>query len=160
MDGLELHVCQGGLQQRRSGLWLVMQEALEVAHAIQHLVRRRRHEGGVPWAGAPDPVLAAPELPWRLSTPAPISQKHTVDLAEQPQRQREAPAQTLETILERGHVVAHLAHVIQRHPRLLLQLEEQQIGERGLGALDHAGEHRLLAHVHVEEQAPCPAAAS
>jgi hypothetical protein len=40
----------------------------------------------------------------------------------------------------------------QRGAGRLFDLEEQQVGERRLRALDLRGEHRLLAHVAVEEE--------
>src|SRR5439155_22245488 len=56
------------------------------------------------------------------------------------------------SVIERGDVAADLARVLDRHARLLIQLEQHQVGERRLRALDHRGQHRLLAHEAVEQQ--------
>ena len=55
-------------------------------------------------------------------------------------------------MVEGRNIVADLPHVIQWHAGFLIQLEQQQVGKRRLRPLDHGGEHRFLADVHVEEQ--------
>ena len=75
-----------------------------------------------------------------------------VDLADEPVREREAVGQTAEAVLQRSHVVGDLDHVVEGHAGRLVQLEEQQVREGGLRALDLGGEHCLLAHVGVEEE--------
>src|SRR5881628_2425970 len=57
----------------------------------------------------------------------------------------------LDAMLERGHVARHFAHLIHRGARYARGLEAQQVGERGLGALDGAREYGFLADVHVEQ---------
>ena len=143
---------QRRLEQHRGRLRLVMQEELQLAHALQHLFGRRRNEGRVARPGAADPVLAAPELPRGLIAAPALGQQHAVDLPEQPQRQRQPFLQQAQAMVEGRDIVADLPHVIQRHTRFLIQLEQQQVRQRRLGPLDHGGEHRLLADVHVEEQ--------
>ena len=88
MYRLELHMGQRRLEQYRGRLRLVMEEELQLAHALQHLFGRRRNEGRIARTGAADPVLAAPEFPRGLIAATTLGQQHTVDLAEQPQRQR------------------------------------------------------------------------
>ena len=143
---------QGRLEQRRSRLGLVVQKQLELAHALRHLFGRRRNEGRITRPGAADPVLAAPEFARSLATAAAFGQQHAVDLPEQPQRQRQPVCQQAQAVVERRDIVADLPYVIQRDARLLIQLEQQQVRKRRLGPLDHGGEHRLLADIHVEEQ--------
>ena len=75
-----------------------------------------------------------------------------MDLAQQPVGQREATAQPFQAVLKGRHIVGDLDDVCQRHAGGLIQLEQQQVGERRLGTLDLGGQHRLLPHVRVEEQ--------
>ena len=44
------------------------------------------------------------------------------------------------------------ADIFDGNARLLVNLEEQQVGERRLRTLDHRRQHGLLAHEGVEEQ--------
>ena len=65
VDGLELHVGQGGPHQHRQGvrtIWSAMDEVLQLAHARTYQPLRRWHEAGVARPGAADPLLTAPEL--------------------------------------------------------------------------------------------------
>jgi hypothetical protein len=55
-------------------------------------------------------------------------------------------------VFQSAHVARHLEHVVEWGAGRLLHLEEQQVGERRLRALDLRGEHGLLAHVAVEEE--------
>lgn len=75
-----------------------------------------------------------------------------MELPQEPKRQRHALGEPAQAVVERGDVAGDLAHVLQGHPRLLAELEEQEIRQRRLGPLDHRGKHRLLAHVHIEEE--------
>ena len=124
----------------------------------RHRRRRLRYGGGgtkrgVARAGAADPVLAAAELaraPSRCRARARgacawISRIRRAHSGKPPRRRAEA-------VLQRRDVVRDLHDVVERHAGGLLHLEEQQVGERGLRALDLGGEHRLLADVGVEEK--------
>ncbi len=73
-----------------------------------------------------------------------------MDLAEEPQRQRQPSFQQAQTMIQGSNIVADLPHLIQRDARFLIQLEQQQVGQGGLGPLDHGGEHRFLANVHLK----------
>ena len=131
---------------------LLVQEQFEGAHAIEDEFRRWRNEGGGPRAGAADPVLALPELA-RLFFAAPaLRQKDLVDLADQPQGERKAAAQPIEAMVERRDVVRDFLNVVQRHAGRLVVFKQEQVGQRRLSALDLRREHRLLAHVGVDEQ--------
>src|SRR6202022_3846459 len=66
VDGLELDMGQGRLDQRGGSAGLVVQEFLEIADARLHLLRGGRHEEGIAGARPPGPVLGAPVLPWGL----------------------------------------------------------------------------------------------
>ena len=152
MDRFELHMCQRRLEQHRGRLRLVMEEELQLAHALQYLFGRRRNEGRIARPGAADPVLAATKLARGLIAATPLGQQHAVNLAEQPQRQWQPFLQHAQTMVEGGDIVAYLPYVIQRHAGFLIQLEQQQVGKRRLRPLDHGGEYRFLADVHIEEQ--------
>ena len=102
--------------------------------------------------GAADPVLGAAELAGGLAAAAPTRQQHAVDLPEQPVGQREAFREAAEPMLERRHVVRDFAHVVERDPGRLLQLEQEEVRQRRLGSFDPGGEHRLLAYVGVQDQ--------
>ena len=85
-----------------------------------------------------------------LATTA-LGQQDAVDFPEQPRRQGQPGLQQVQAMLERGNIVADFPHVLQRNAGHLIQLEQQQVGERRLRAFDHGGQHGLLADVHVEE---------
>ena len=55
-------------------------------------------------------------------------------------------------VFEGGYVIGDLHNVVEGYARRLVELEEQQVGQGRLGALDLAGEHRLAPDVGVEEQ--------
>ena len=61
-------------------------------------------------------------------------------------------AQAREAVLQRGDVVRDLDDVVERHAGRLVDLEQQQIRERGLRAFDLRREHRFSADVGVEEE--------
>jgi hypothetical protein len=54
-------------------------------------------------------------------------------------------------VFECGHVTADLARVLDRHSGLLVELEQHEVCQRRLRALDHRREHRLFAHEAVEQ---------
>ena len=58
-----------------------------------------------------------------------------MDLADEPVGQREAPAEAGQAVFEGRHVVGDLDHVVERHSRRLVELEEQQVGQGGLRPL-------------------------
>ena len=62
MDGLELDVGEGGLEQRAGFDRLVVEEKFEGSHGFQHRVGRRWDEPGISGARSADPVLAGAEL--------------------------------------------------------------------------------------------------
>ncbi len=111
-----------------------------------------RYEPGVAGAGAAEPVLAAAELSGLLVGATPAREQFFVHLAQQAVRDGEAFAQPGHAMLEGGDVVRDLHDVVERHAEGLVELEEQEVRKRRLGALDLAGEHRLAPDVGVEEQ--------
>jgi hypothetical protein len=75
-----------------------------------------------------------------------------VDFADEPVREREALTQTPQAVLQCRDVVGDLDHIADRHARRFLQLEEEEVRQRGLCALDLGGKHGFLAHIRVEEE--------
>ena len=76
-----------------------------------------------------------------------------MDVAEEPRAERRGTGarDLVQTKVERGNVVRGFLCVLAQRLGRRVVLEEQQVRERGLGALDLRGEHGLLAHVHVEQ---------
>ena len=62
MNGLELDVRQSGSHENGNRCRLVVEEALECAHAVCDVMVRWRHEVGVAGPRAADPVLRPAEL--------------------------------------------------------------------------------------------------
>ncbi len=60
-------------------------------------------------------------------------------------------AQAAQPMVEGGHIVGHLDDVVEGHAGRLLQLEQQQVGKRGLRPFDLGGEDGLLADIGVQE---------
>jgi hypothetical protein len=152
MDGLELHMRKCGLKESRGSLWLVMHEFLQRGHALMHPVRRRGDKRRHSRAHAADPVLGGPKLAGLLFTASSTSEQRSVYLAEQPIGDRNAFAHSLHAEFERSYVVRDLAHVVERNPGCFLDLEEEQIRERGLRAFDLRGEDCFLADEGIEEE--------
>jgi hypothetical protein len=74
-----------------------------------------------------------------------------VDLAQQASRQRQL-RQPRQPVLERTDVVRDLAHVVERHAWHALVLEQQQVAQRRLRALDLRRHHDLAADVAVDQE--------
>ena len=83
VDGLELHVCQGRLDENRNAVGRLVEEALEVAHAIGDVLGGRRDVGGDTRARSTDPVLGGPELPRLPVGTAAAGEQLSMDLPNQ-----------------------------------------------------------------------------
>jgi hypothetical protein len=59
-----------------------------------------------------------------------------MDLADQTIRERETLSKAFQPVFEGRDVVRDLDDVIERGPRRFVQLEQKEIRERGLSALD------------------------
>ncbi len=90
--------------------------------------------------------------PGCLSLPRPLASSSRVHLAQQAVGERKALAQPRHAVLEGGDVVGDFHHVVERHAGGFVELEQEQVGERRLRALDLGGEDGLPAHVGVEKQ--------
>ena len=55
-------------------------------------------------------------------------------------------------MLQRRHIVGDLDHVVERHAGRLVELEQQQVGERRLRAFYLAGEHGFAPHIGIEKE--------
>jgi hypothetical protein len=151
MDRLELDVGHAGLDQSRHVLVIPVQELLQGVQAFRQMLGRGRDESGVARPAAADPVLAAPELARHLVGAPSAPEQDAVNLAQEPQAQRQLVAGTAQPVLEGGHIARHLGHIVERHVLHALGLEGEQVRERGLCALDLRREDRLLANVEVNE---------
>lgn len=80
----------------------------------------RRNEGGGPRPGSADPVLALSELARLLVAPPAFGEKHFMDLADEPQGERQSPAQPLEAMVQRRDIVRDFLDVVQRYARRLV----------------------------------------
>ena len=79
------------------------------------------------------------------------TQQPLVQLEHQPRAERDL-RQALDAVLQRRHVVAHLAQVLaQLEVGRRGDLVEEQVDERGRRALDARGEHGLLAQERRDE---------
>jgi hypothetical protein len=67
---------------------------------------------------------------------ATLGEQDLVNLAEEAIRDREPLAHPFDTVLECTDVARDFADVVERNAGRLIQLEQQQVGERGLRAFD------------------------
>jgi hypothetical protein len=81
-----------------------------------------------------------------------VREQHAVELADQPVRNRESFADTLESMFQCCYITGHFDDVVHWHTGSLVEFEQQQVRKRGLCALDLGGKHGLLANVRVEKQ--------
>lgn len=90
-------------------------------------------------------------MSWKPGGVAAAAQQPWMHLPDEPQRQRQL-IQSLEAEYHGVDVVRELADIVHGLASLGLRLESQKVGERGLRAFDLGAEHRLFAHIHVEEE--------
>jgi len=74
VDGLELDVDQGGLQEHRSPRRDVVEEPLEVSYQMRNALGRRRNERSGPGVRSTEPVLGLAEVSRSLVTPPPAQE--------------------------------------------------------------------------------------
>jgi len=58
----------------------------------------------------------------------------------------------VKSVLESCDVKAHLTRIVNRDTGLFVELVQHEVRKRGLGTLDHGGEHRLFPHEAVQQQ--------
>ncbi len=129
------------------------EEAVPLGESGMHLGDRRRHvDGGLERrTRRADPVLAATELPGRPAGVAHALQQPFVQLEDEPTGERQL-GEAVDTVHERGDVVAHLAQVLaQREVGSRRDFVEEQVDERRRRALDARREDGLLAEERRDE---------
>src|SRR2546430_17035917 len=84
---------------------LLMDEGLEPSHTVQHILWRRRHIRCITGPGAPDPILALPELPWLGMAATSLRQQDFVNLPYEAEGERKAIAHPLEAVIQGRHIV-------------------------------------------------------
>ena len=106
------------------------------------------------WPRAAEPDLRPPELAWVLVRSASAAEQDAVDLADEPEREREPLLQPGEPVVEGRDVARHLGDIVERNARRVRTLVEQQVAQRRLRPFDLRREQRLFADVEVDEQIP------
>src|SRR5262245_31107908 len=104
MNGFKLDVRKGGLDEERSLDSLVMEKLFQCTHAVQHVVRWRRHEYGITRASAADPILRAAEFARPLFAAPPFGEEDAVNFLKQPERHWQL-TQPLQTVIHSGNIV-------------------------------------------------------
>src|SRR5690625_3953526 len=102
-------------------------------------IRRWGNEVSIARTRTADPVLRRPELAWLLVRATSSLQKNTVDLADEAEGEWEARLQSVESIVHGPDVVRDLTHVVDGHAGRFGVLEQEEVGERRLRALDLGG---------------------
>lgn len=147
MDSFELHVGEGGLDDRCRGAVHVVEKAFQGGKAVVELTWRGQHELGLVCAMAPDPHLVAAELAGAALHAAPRGHQGFMHFANQPPAERQTLAQAPHAEVERVHVAGDFLHVVHRHTGQGIHLEEHQVRERRLGPFDLRGHDGFLADV-------------
>jgi hypothetical protein len=112
VDGFKLVVGHRELDEQRHSSFV--EEGFEVAQRIVHGVNGGRHKRRVGRRGSADPILAAAKLAWCGIAAAYASQQLCMNFSQESQAQWKLLGQSGDAMLERSHVVAHLAHVFPR----------------------------------------------
>ncbi len=152
VDGFELGMHQGHLDQRRQGGVFCVNESLHVGQQAGHMLGWRRHEGRIARARAADPVLRTAQLAGLLARTAHAIEQQAVRVAQQAHADGQAigGAQMALYLAEGAQVVGDLFDVIgvaDGQPGLVIE----QVHQRGLGAFDLRGQQGFLADGAVEQ---------
>ena len=152
MDRPELGMGQADPDQMREAV-VAMEKDLQVAQRARHLLEGRRNEGRAArrGAGRADPVLRPAQLARLRTAAAHALHQPLVHFADQAHGRRQA-GQPFEPVVHRRHVVDDFPRVADAARRRKARLGGEHVAERALRALDLAGEHGLLAHVHEHEE--------
>ncbi len=129
VDGLELDMHQGRLEDHGKRSGRVVDEGLQRAPAGLDFLGRRWDEAGVTGSGAADPVLGAAKLAGGLVAAASARHEAGMHLAQEPIAEREALAKAHHAVFQRGNVVGDFHYVVEGDPGLFLEFKEQQIGK-------------------------------
>jgi hypothetical protein len=152
VNGLELDVSEGGLEQRAGRNRIVVQEFFQRSHAIQGEFRRRRNEAGIPGTGTAEPILRALEFAGLFSRASTAREEAGVNIPDHPERKRLSIGQKPQAMLHGIDVAGNLRDILVKRSRSAIDLMAKQIGERRLGAFDLRREDGFLPDVGVEEK--------
>ena len=153
MDGLELDMSEAGPQEQGQPVVVRVQKAFQIEHAIGDRGNRRRDETRHTRSQSADPVLRTAKLPGRLVAATAPAEQYLVNFADEPVAERKILAQPTQPVFQGRHVVRDLHDIVERDAGRLVQFEQQEVGQRGLRALDLRGKDSLLADIGVEEEA-------
>ena len=98
-----------------------------------------------------NPVLAGAKFTWSAIRATNPFQQLAVNFANQPQAQGKG-LQTFQTVIHGTHVVDNFLDILREFPALGVDLKLEDILKGALCALDLGAQHRLLAHVHRNEE--------
>jgi hypothetical protein len=152
VDGLKLGVGEADLNQGRK-IGRCMKKLFKVAQGVGNLVGRRRNEGCLRQSAAArsDPILRAADFPRREVGTANPAKQFGVNFLDKPDGEREF-RQAGQPVVHRTNVVHYFRHVLRLGRREDAGLGREKIVQRALRAFDLAGKHRLLAHIHENEE--------
>ena len=130
-----------------------MQERFECTERFRHHVGRWWHEARrvERAASGTNPVLARAQLAWLQLAAARAMHELGMNLADKSHTHGQF-GQPFQSVVHRAHIVDDLIHIARQMLTRHQRLSGKQILQRTLRALDLAREHRLLAHVHVNEE--------
>ena len=152
VNGLELDVGQAGLGEDGKPVVRVVDEPLQVGHALLDVVGWRGNEDRVAGTRAADPVLGSPELAGHLGGAASARQQQGVHLAEEAVREGKAGSEAVEAVVEGGDEVRGFEGVGGVGGGGAACFVEGEVGQCGVDAFDLGGEDRLFADVAVGEE--------
>ena len=150
MNGLELDVGQAGLDENGKPVVRVVDEPLQVGHALLDVVGWRGNEDRVAGTRATDPVLGSPEFAGHPGGAAFAREQEGVHLAQEAVGEGEAGSEAVDAVIQGGDEVRGLDGVGGVGGGWAPCFVEHEIGQRGLDAFDPGGEDCLFADVAVD----------
>src|SRR5512136_2441395 len=106
---------------------LIVDEPLELSHAVFDLGRRRRDKMRNAGPSSSNPVLRAAEFTRRLFASPAAGEKLLVYFPNEPVGERETLAQPRNSMFHGRDVIRNLDHIIKRDTRRLFKLKQQQV---------------------------------
>src|SRR5690348_5578072 len=99
MDGFELHMDETGLNQKREGVFVIVQKMLKPVQTLHHLCWRWWDKGCISRTTTPNPVLRTTEFTGSLVRTTSTPQQYRVNFPDQPQGQRKSALEAAYTML-------------------------------------------------------------